>query len=278
MDLQRYKLTISYRGTNYHGWQTQAANALWKGPKPPPGHGIPTIQEKLRRALVKVVKHPVVLVGSSRTDAGVHAKGQVAHFDTDKGQIPTEGMRLSVNHLLPDDILVRTIEPVDRSFDAIWSTVSKRYQYVIWNSEDRPPLFSDLVWHRWKPLDVEAMGEAAKYFVGEHDFTTFARAGHGRYSAVRTVYSCTISRRGPRIVIGVEGNGFLWQMVRIMVGTVVDVGLGRWEPGIIPRMLEAKDRKAGGLTAPPQGLFLQWVKTAEGITAETQRRGEEELE
>src|SRR5271156_6723790 len=109
MPLQRYKLTISYRGTNYHGWQTQAANALWKGPKPPPGHGIPTIQEKLRRALVKVVKHPVIVVGSSRTDAGVHAKGQIAHFDTDKIQIPPESLRQAVNARLPADIVVHGI-------------------------------------------------------------------------------------------------------------------------------------------------------------------------
>src|SRR5580704_534619 len=144
MPSQRYKLTISYRGTNYHGWQAQTANAPWKGPKPRPGQGIPTIQEIVRRALVKVVKHEVVLVGSSRTDAGVHAKGQIAHFDSDKGQIPCEGMRQSVNHQLPDDILISRIEHVPGSFDAIWSTVSKRYQYVIWNSLDRPPLFSDL--------------------------------------------------------------------------------------------------------------------------------------
>jgi tRNA pseudouridine38-40 synthase len=263
MPLQRYKLTIAYRGTNYHGWQTQMANALWKGKKPPPGHGIPTIQEKIRRALIKVVKHDVVLVGSSRTDAGVHAKGQIAHFDTDKTQIPPEGMRQSLNHKLPDDILVRSIEPMPETFDAIWSTTSKRYQYVIWNSVDRPPLFADMVWHRWKPIDAEAMAAAAKYFEGEHDFTTFARPHHGRYTTVRTVHSCTISRRGPRIVIGVEGNGFLWQMVRIMVGTMVDVGLGRWTPEVIPKMLAAKDRRAGGLTAPPGGLFLQWIRTGD---------------
>src|SRR3954468_21814432 len=109
---QRYKLTIAYRGTRYHGWQEQAANALYKGPPPPEGEGIPTIQEVLARAIQSVVRHPINLVGSSRTDAGVHAKGQVAHFDTDQLQIPIEGMRRAVNHALPEDILVRTIEPV----------------------------------------------------------------------------------------------------------------------------------------------------------------------
>src|SRR4051812_19026634 len=107
----RYKLTIAYRGTNYHGWQFQLPNALYKGPKPPPGHGIPTIQEILARAIGEVVGHPVGLVGSSRMDSGVHAKGQIAHFDTDKVQIPIDGLRRAINHALPDDILVRSIEP-----------------------------------------------------------------------------------------------------------------------------------------------------------------------
>jgi tRNA pseudouridine38-40 synthase len=262
MPTQRYKLTISYRGTAYHGWQAQTANALWKGPKPPPGHGIPTIQEKLRRALRFVVGHEVNVVGSSRTDAGVHAKGQVAHFDCHE-VIPPEGLRLAVNHQLPDDILVRQIEPVDDSFDAILSTERKRYQYIIWNAIDRPPLFADMVWHRWQELNIKAMQSAAAYFVGEHDFTSFARAGHGRFSPVRTVYSFTLSHRSPRLVFGVEGNGFLWQMVRIMVGTLVQVGLGVFEPDIIPKMLEAKDRRAAGLTAPPQGLYLQWIQMNE---------------
>jgi tRNA pseudouridine38-40 synthase len=177
-------------------------------------------------------------------------------------------MRQSLNHKLPDDILVRSIEPVPHTFDAIWSTTSKRYQYVIWNSVDRPALFADMVWHRWKPLDVEAMKTAAQHFQGEHDFATFARPHHGRHTTVRTIHSCTISQRGPRIVVGVEGNGFLWQMVRIMVGTMVDIGLARWEPDVIPKMLAAKDRRAGGLTAPPSGLFLQWIRTSDEISRE----------
>jgi tRNA pseudouridine38-40 synthase len=262
MPSQRYKLTISYRGTAYHGWQVQTANALWKGPKPPPGHGIPTIQEKLRRALRFVVGHEVNLVGSSRTDAGVHAKGQVAHFDCHE-VIPPEGLRLAVNHQLPDDILVRTLEPVPDSFEASYSTISKRYQYVIWNAIDRPPLFADMVWHRWQELNIDAMQSAAAHFVGQHDFTSFARAGHGRETAIRTIHSFTLSHRSPRLVFGVEGNGFLWQMVRIMVGTLVQVGLGLFPPEIIPTMLAAKDRRAAGLTAPPQGLYLQWIQTNE---------------
>ncbi|HWB53401.1 MAG TPA: tRNA pseudouridine synthase A, partial [Tepidisphaeraceae bacterium] len=176
--MQRYKLLISYRGTHYHGWQRQSYTPNYQGPTPPPGQGIPTIQETLTRTIQSVVGHPINLVGSSRTDAGVHAKGQVAHFDTDQVQIPREGMRQAINSRLPEDILVRTIEPVPDTFDAISSTVSKRYQYLIWNAPDRPPLFPDMVWHRWQHLNVEAMRKAAERLVGTHDFASFARAGH----------------------------------------------------------------------------------------------------
>jgi len=260
---QRYKLTIAYRGTRYHGWQTQGVNPTWKGETPPPGHGIPTVQEKLRRAIEDVVRHPISLVGSSRTDAGVHAKGQVAHFDTDKTQIPIEKLRQSVNAKLPGDILIRSIEPVSDGFDAIKSTISKRYQYVIWHAPDRPPFFNDQVWHRWFPLDVEAMQAAAAHFIGEHDFASFAKPGHGRDNTIRTVHDCSISYRQPRLVIGVEGSGFLWHMVRIIVGTLVEVGLKRISPEEIPQMIAAKDRTTSGPTAPPRGLFLQWIWTKE---------------
>jgi tRNA pseudouridine38-40 synthase len=274
MTLQRYKLVVAYRGTHYHGWQVQPMLPNYKGPVPKKGRGIPTIQEILGRAIVGVVNHPVKLSGSSRTDSGVHAKGQLVHFDSDQGQIPTEGMRQAVNNKLPDDILVRSIERVDSSFDAVRSTISKRYQYAIWNTVDRPPFFAELVWHRHHPLDVEAMERAAEFLVGSHDFASFCKPGHGRMSTVRTLYSCEISKRGPRLVIGVEGNGFLWQMVRIIVGTLVEVGMGRRDPGEMVPMLEAKDRRAGGPTAPPQGLFLQWIRTGEGSDGESAGQSE----
>ena len=260
MPTQRYKLTVAYRGSAYHGWQRQMAANTWKGPTPLPGHGIPTIQEILSRTLAHVVGHPVTLVGSSRTDSGVHAKGQIAHFDTDQIQIPPDGLRRSVNHRLPSDILIRAIEPVDDGFDAIASTISKRYQYFIWNDLDRPVFFGDLAWHRWRPLDRPAMAQAAQEFVGERDFASFARPGHKRITTVRNVLACSVSWRGPRIVVAVEGAGFLWHMVRIMVGTLVEVGLGQYPPGRIREMLAARDRRAAGPTAPPYGLFLQWVQ------------------
>ena len=257
----RYKLTIAYRGTHYHGWQSQLPTNTWKGPTPPEGQGIPTIQENLRLALMSVVRHEVAVVGSSRTDAGVHAKGQLAHFDTDKTQIPPDALRQAANARLPDDIVIRAIGAVPDTFDAISSTTSKRYQYAIWHAPDRPALFPDLVWHRWQKLDIDAMRAATQHFVGTHDFASFARPGHGRENTIRTVHACTLSYRPPRLIIGVEGSGFLWQMIRIMVGTMVEVGLGRYTPGTIPQMLAAKDRQAAGATAPPLGLYLQWIQT-----------------
>ncbi len=261
MEIQRYKLTIAYRGTAYHGWQKQLPNKYYKGPAPTGGlEGIPTVQETLAVAIQAVVKHQVNLVGSSRTDTGVHAKGQVAHFDTHMTQIPLIGLQRAINSRLPADIDVRRIEPVPPTFDAISSTASKRYQYFLWNDRRKPVYFSDLAWHWWHRLDVDAMKDAAARFVGTHDFASFAKSGHGRESTVRTVYACDISYRPPRFVFGVEGSGFLWNMVRIMVGTLVQVGMGTYEPEEITRMLESKDRTAAGHTAPAHGLFLQWIK------------------
>lgn len=263
---QRYKVTVAYRGTHYHGWQTQYPSATYKGPPPPEGEGIPTIQEILTRTLRTVVRHPLTLSGSSRTDAGVHAKGQVAHFTTDKVQIPIKGMRRAVNARLPEDILVRSIEPVPLAFDAVSWTTSKRYQYSIWHDEDRPVMTPDLAWHRWQRLDLDAMRYAASALVGTHDFATFARPGHGKLDTVRSVLACDIHYRKPRLVIGVEGTGFLWNMVRIIVGTLVEIGIGKYRAESIHEMLAAKDRRAAGGTAPPHGLYLQWIKFGNGPT------------
>ena len=271
-DSQRYKLTLAYRGTKYHGWQSQAVTENYPAADAvPAGHGIPTIQETLSRAIESVVRHPTKIVGSSRTDAGVHAKGQLAHFDTAATQIPREGLRRAINAALPIDITVRVLDAVDGTYDAIGSTTSKRYQYAIWNQPDRPTFFPDLVWHRWQGLDRAAMREAARQIVGNHDFASFARPGHGRDNTVRAVLACDVSARGPLVVVGVEGTGFLWNMVRIIVGTLVEVGLGRLRPEQIATILAARDRRAAGPTAPQHGLYLQWIRT-------TERPREEELE
>lgn len=260
MCAQRHKLIIAYRGTRYHGWQSQPHMETYGGEPPPAGQGIPTIQETLTRALENVVRHPLILVGSSRTDAGVHAKGQVVHFDTDQVQIPGEGIRKAANHQLPPDVLIRSIEAVPPTFDAVRSTISKRYQYCIWNARERNVFSNDLAWHRWQKMEIGAMQAAGAHMLGEHDFASFARPGHGRENTVRTVLGCDVSAFGPRIVIGVEGSGFLWNMVRIMVGTLVQVGTQSLSPEQIPSIIAARDRQAAGPTAPPHGLYLQWIK------------------
>jgi tRNA pseudouridine38-40 synthase len=257
------KVLISYRGTRYHGWQQQAVLPNYKGPPLPPGVGLPTIQETMATVMGKLLGHPVVIVASSRTDAGVHAKAQIAHFDTTLTHIPPDGLRRAINHRLPDDILIREIDAVPDSFDAITAAVAKRYQYFVWNTSDRNPFYPDLCWHKWQPLDVAAMMKGARHFIGEHDFASFTKPGHGRESTTRTIHDCVVSQRGPRIVIGVEGNGFLWHMVRIIAGTLVEIGLGLYSADDIPGMIAARDRRRAGSTAPPHGLFLQWVKLGE---------------
>lgn len=260
MPIQRYKLTVAYRGTRYHGWQFQPTPGNWTGEPPPAGEGIPTIEQSLRKALVDVVRHPLTVAGSSRTDAGVHAKGQVVHFDTTAVQIPPEGLRRGANSRLPMDIVIQSIEPVVPDFDAVKWTIDKRYQYCIYAAEDRPVFLNDLMWHRSRKLDRDAMIAAAPRLVGTHDFASFARPGHGRESTIRTVTDCAVSVRGPMIVIGVSGTGFLWNMVRIIAGTLVDVGLGRFKPEDIDAMLLARDRKSAGGTAPAHGLYLHWIR------------------
>ncbi|HEY0008762.1 MAG TPA: tRNA pseudouridine(38-40) synthase TruA [Tepidisphaeraceae bacterium] len=260
--IQRYKLTIAYRGTNYHGWQQQMFSPSWKKERPADGRGMATIQSLVSAALKKVVRHDVVVVGSSRTDAGVHAKGQVAHFDSHMTNIPLEGLRRGANSQLPDDVLIRKIEMASPTFDAIADTERKRYQYVVWNTPDRPPFMGDLVFHRWQKLDLTSMQRAAAHLVGTHDFNAFAKPGHGRTNTVRTIHECSVSARGPRVVIGVTGSGFLWNMVRIIAGTIIEIGIGRMRhltADAVPEMLQSRDRRRSGATAPAQGLYLHWI-------------------
>lgn len=257
---QRYKLTIAYRGTRYHGWQTQGYSQTWKGEVLEDGAGPPTVQELCQKAIQSVVGHPIDLVGSSRTDAGVHAKGQVAHFDTHMLQIPPDGLRRGANSRLPDDIVLTKIEPVEASFHAILSTERKRYQYVVWNAPNRSPFFNELAFHRWQKLDYDAMQAAAAHLEGEHDFNAFARPGHGRTSTIRTLYECVVHPKPPTVIIGVTGSGFLWNMVRIIAGTLIEIGIGRLKAHDVPAMLASRDRRSAGLTAPPHGLYLQWIR------------------
>ena len=234
MSNRRVKLTIHYDGTDYHGWQAQS--------------DVDTVQEQLERAIKKLCGCDAKAIGSSRTDAGVHAFGQVAHVDVDT-PVPTCNFVRSLNHYLPEDIAVVSAEDVDESFDAIRSTQSKSYRYTIFTERIRHVRDIRYCWHRPGKLDIEKMQTAAAKLVGKKDFKSFASAADQRISSVRTILKCDVIEELPWIYFDVQADGFLYNMVRNIVGTLVDIGRGRWD-------LEAKDRTAAGKIAPARGLCL----------------------
>ncbi len=242
------KLVIAYNGAAYHGWQRQAA-------------GIDTVQLRVESAAVQVLKHPVKAHGCSRTDSGVHAEGQVCNIRTPRLTVPLAGIRKAMNSRLPRDIVVRSIEEVPENFNASWSALGKTYRYRIHVGSTRPVHLAGLVWYYWRPLDIRPMQEAASLIIGEHDFRSFASSTEGRETTVRTVYRCDVAQAcdGSEIHITVQGNGFLYNMVRNIVGTLVAMGRGRWQPGHITEILKSCDRNQAGPTAPPDGLTLMCV-------------------
>ncbi len=250
---RRYKLLIAYDGSAFHGWQKQ---------EPPDAPVLRTVQGVMHDALIQLFKQPINLVGASRTDSGVHAKGQVAHFDA-QSRVPVERMAMAINSRLPDDIEVLEAEEASPSFDAIRQAVTKQYTYTIHNTERRPLGIRHLVHHYRHPLDAARMNAAAERLIGEHDFEGFSAAGHGRESTVRTIHRCEVNREGDRVVITVEGNGFLWNMVRILAGTLLEVGRGHFEPTRIDEVLSTADRQLAGPTLPPNGLCLEWIRHAD---------------
>ncbi len=241
---RKIKLVIHYDGTAYHGWARQ------------PEHD--TIQGQLETAIEKLTGMFVEVIGSSRTDAGVHALGQVAHVVLTDCPIPTENFQNALNNLLPDDIVIADVQEVPEDFDAISDTVQKRYKYFICTVPIRPVLVRNQ-WHRPGSLDVDKMAAAAKFLVGKHDFKSFASAADQRESSVRTIKLCQVEQNGDIIKISVQADGFLYNMVRNIVGTLVEIGRGRWEPGYINDILEAKDRNAAGPIAPACGLCLMEI-------------------
>jgi tRNA pseudouridine38-40 synthase len=246
--LRNFKLTIEYDGTNYHGFQTQDAPKV-----------LPTIQDRLEAALSKITQENIKINGSGRTDAGVHAKGQVVNFLTNS-TIPIERIVDALNCTLPLDIVVLKAEEVGLDFHARYSAKRKTYQYFIFNRRI-PDAFSFKYSHHipWK-LDLVAMVEAAKYIIGTHDFTTFRARGSSVKDNVRTVIDLNIEQTGPMIKIEITANGFLYNMVRIIVGTLIKVGSGKIQPDDIKTIIAKKDRKLAGLTAPPNGLVLESVE------------------
>ncbi len=247
---QRYKLTLAYDGTAFHGWQKQVTLD---------GQPLRTVAGTVEDTLRRVLRQPISLVGASRTDAGVHAVGQTAHFNADT-TIPTERLATAINSRLPQDVEVVSAEPAPTTFDAISDAASKQYRYRIHNTTRRPLAIRHTVWHCWIPLDTTAMAAAAARIVGTHDFEGFAAASHGRATTVRTVLRCEIERHDPELHIVVEGTGFLYNMVRIIAGTLIEVGRGHFQPNRIDQILATCDRRQAGPTLPPTGLCLEWIK------------------
>lgn len=247
---RRYRLTVAYDGSRFHGWQKQH----------PPGQApLRTVQGVVEEAVVSLVRQPVNLVGASRTDAGVHAVGQVAQFDA-ATPIPPERMTLAINSRLPDDVEILETRVAPRDFRAITDAQSKQYRYRIYNTVRRPLWIRHCVWHCWSPLDVDRMNDAAARLVGTHDFAAFTAAGHERLSTVRTIFKCWVERHDPEVHIVVQGDGFLYNMVRIIAGTLVEVGRGRFEPSQVERAIATGDRREAGPTLQPQGLILEWIR------------------
>jgi tRNA pseudouridine38-40 synthase len=250
--VKRYQLTIAYDGTAYCGWQRQVDPT-------------PTVQREVEKAAGYIVSHPVTVLGSSRTDTGVHALGQIAAMNLETA-LETEKLRRAINARLPEDILIRKMEEVPLEFD-VRAAVRKRYRYLIWASKDRPVFYRHYVYHFYRNLNLERMKAACALFLGTHDFEAFKGQADDRDNTVRTIFHCDIqrSRRGegdrpPLLIFAVEGNGFLYHMVRTMVGTIVEVGTGHWEVECVPQILASKDRQQAGPCLPAQGLHLQWIR------------------
>lgn len=240
-DMKNIALKLMYVGTAYHGWQVQK-NAS-------------SVEETLERALSQVVGHPVKCTGAGRTDAGVHAENYIANFRTTSG-IPCERLPLAVNTRLPDDIVVVKATQVPDGFNAIGSCLKKEYTYRIYNSRIRNAFLVDKVWFYPKHLDETVMGRAASHFVGTHDFKAVQSVGTEVRSTVRTVHYFDITRSGDMIECRVCANGFLYNMVRAMVGTCVYAAEGKFSPDAVPGILAGRSRTAAGPTVPPGGLYM----------------------
>lgn len=243
--MKRVKLTIAYDGTNYCGWQIQP-------------NGI-TIEEVINKALSKLTGENVVVIGASRTDSGVHAMGNVAVFDTET-TIPADRIAMAVNRILPEDIVVVKSEEVVSDFHPRYCNCEKTYEYHIVNTRIPIPTKRLTNYFVSYELDIDKMRESAAYLVGEHDFASFCNIKTDVDSTVRTVKELEILKNGDEITIRISGNGFLYNMVRIIVGTLIRVGRGFYQPEQVKEILEAKNRKAAGVTAPPHALMLMEIR------------------
>lgn len=244
-EIKRVKLVLEYDGTHYHGFQVQK-NAH-------------TIQAELENAIFKLTGEKAALAAAGRTDAGVHALGQVVAFNTSSG-IPPERWKYALNSVLPPDIRVRESSYVDKDFHPRFHAVSKVYQYLIYRQEKGDVFYRHYAWIKSDPLDVQAMKKAALFIVGTHDFRSFCSSGSSVKNFTRTVKRLEIAEEFPFLRLQIEADGFLYNMVRIITGTLVEIGEGRYPAEEMKNIITARDRNRAGITAPPQGLYLMEVK------------------
>ncbi len=246
MDTLKIKLTVAYDGTAYKGWQVQKT-----------GVGV---QQKVEEALSKLFPSEPRLHSSSRTDTGVHALGMVAHFEVLRAEfkMPMARLLIAINAWLPEDVRVMAAVRAKADFHARFDASGKQYRYLVWNHPAANPILRRQAWHVPRPkLDLLAMRTAAQLFIGTHDFRSFAaNRGDVLKDAVRTLVRCDFSRSGPRLTFIIEGDGFLYKMCRGIVGTIVQVGQGKIAAGEVRKILEHRDRRVAGMSAPAHGLVL----------------------
>lgn len=244
--LKNFKITIEYDGSAYHGWQSQPDQ--------------PTIQDEIEKALVIMTGKEVTLIGSGRTDAGVHAYGQVANFRCDTEHAPDVFQR-GLNSLTPNDIVITACEQVAEKFHARYDVISKTYQYRILNRQIQTAIQRKFAWHVIKKLNLDTMRSAIGTIIGTHDFKAFAGTGSSTKNTRRCILNAgLVKKKDGYLLVEIEGEGFLRFMVRNIVGTLVDVGLEKITPSDFKIILESKDRNLAGVTAPAHGLFLMQVK------------------
>jgi len=239
--MRNIKLIIEYDGKKFGGWQKQPTNL--------------NIQGEIEQAIKEITGEEVELIASGRTDAGVHSLGQTANFKTNS-TIEIDKIPYAINSKLKKSIVIKSAEEVDENFHSRYNCKGKKYRYIINNSSQGTAIYRGLECHIPQKLDIEKMQEAIKHFEGEHDFKGFKASGTSSKSSVRTIYKAEVKQEGERIIIELTGNGFMYNMVRIISGTIVDVGLGKIKPEEIPEIIKAEDRSKAGKTLPAHGLYL----------------------
>lgn len=242
--MRNIKIVLEYDGTNYGGWQKQK--------------DVKTVQGELEKAIFKITKEEVKTIGCSRTDSGVHSRHYVVNFNTES-RVPSDRFTKALNTKLPDDIRVLESSEVSVDFHSRYHCIGKTYSYTLLNKEIASVMLRNYTWHIERELDINKMIEASKYLVGKHDFSSFRNTGSSALTTVRTITDISIKKEDFLLKIYISADGFLYNMARIIVGTLVQVGLGRIMPTDVEKILHLKDRRKAGKSAPPQGLCLENV-------------------